>query len=368
MKSYLRFFIFVSVWVLSSCSPKVTSNFIHKEKPLPSFEDVAVYKEKEPLPDDAEWMGSVQVNGKRSYDNMVEIARFEAWEAGGRYVRIKDYTSSGTRSDIHLLSTDVYRADIIKRVAVPISEVVNSSGYSSKEPKEASTTNQAISQTVAYNGSGLNTGFDSPNGVRIYTGYGRRLGKINPALNDFEKMHLKRMLSGVMLGADYVRYFNSSRTCGFGVRYQLMRAKSEDYATVTFDDGSPTLEGLLSDGVNISYVGPIYSKRSISKDGKSSFMYDVGLGLLFYKNASSISNKQASIVGVTSGLTADVNYSYMLTDELSIGANLSLTSGTLSNYTSTDYYGNTVNSRDVSDSLAESLLQFGVSAQLIYTF
>ena len=115
-------------------------------------------------------------------------------------------------------------------------------------------------------------------------------------------------------------------------------------------------------------MGPIYSKRSISKDGKSSFMYDVGLGLLFYKNISSIANKQASVVGVTSGLTADMNYSYKLTDNLLIGANLSLTSGALANYTTTDYNGNTVNSSDVSDSQAESLLQMGVCAQLIYTF
>ena len=147
-----------------------------------------------------------------------------------------------------------------------------------------------------------------------------------------------------------------------------MHTKSEDYATVTFDDGSPTLEGLLSDQVNISYVGPIYSKRSISKDGKSIFMYDVGLGLLYYKATSSIANKQGSTVGFTSGLTADVNYSYMLTDKLSIGANLSLTSGALSNYTTTDFNGNTVKSSDVNNSQAESLLQMGVSAQLIYTF
>ena len=364
MKKTTYLFVFSAMLALSACSPKVTSNFTHKEKPLRHMEDVVVIKEKERLPDDAEWMGIVQVNGNRSYDNMVEIARFKAWEAGGRYVKIKDYSTPGVRSDVHLLTSDVYWADNVNHVAVPKSEVSSNAAPASR----GTTGNVATNQTAASYAAGLNTGFESPNGFRFYTGYGKRLGKINPALNDFEKMHLKRMLRGVLLGADYVRYFNSSRTCGFGVRYQLMHAKSEDYASVTFDDGSPTLEGLLSDKVNINYVGPIYSKRSISKDGKSSFMYDVGLGLLFYKNISSIANKQASVVGVTSGLTADMNYSYKLTDNLLIGANLSLTSGALANYTTTDYNGNTVNSSDVSDSQAESLLQMGVCAQLIYTF
>ena len=357
-------FVCVTVWALCSCSPKVTTNIIHKQKPLENVEDVVILREKDPLPNDAEWMGSIEVKGKANYNRMAEITRFKAWEQGANYVRVKSFGSDGVRSDIHFMNSDVYRADTAHHVAVPISTVASNSGYVNRGSTGAVSTNQ----TAAYNAPSMDLGFESPNGFRFYTGYGKRLGKINPALNDFEKMHLKRMLRGVLLGADYVRYFNSSRTCGFGVRYQLMHAKSEDYASVTFDDGSPTLEGLLSDKVNISYVGPIYSKRSISKDGKSSFMYDVGLGLLFYKNTSSIANKQASIVGVTSGLTADVNYSYMLTDKLSIGANLSLTSGALYNYTTTDYHGNTVNSSDVSDSQAESLLQMGVSAQLIYTF
>jgi hypothetical protein len=374
MKSYLSFFVCVTVWALSSCSPKVTSNFIHKEKPLPSLEDVAVYKEKEPLPDDAEWMGSVEVNGNRSYDNMVEIARYEAWEAGGRYVKIKDYSSTGARSDVHLLNTDVYRADNIKRVAVPMSEVASSSEPSVKGQTWTSSTNQ----TAATNRSDLNTGFESPimfdpdftspNGFRVYTGYGKRLGKMNPDMNEFEQMHLKRMLRGILVGADYVRYFNSSRTCGFGVRYQLMHATSEDYASITFNDGSPSLEGLLSDKVDISYVGPIYSKRFISKDGKNFFMYDVGFGLMIYNYSSSIAGKEGSTHGMTSGVTADATYSHMLSDKLSIGASLSLTSGALTNYTSTDYFGNTMNSSDIADSQAESLLQMGICAQLIYTF
>lgn len=356
--------ICVVAGAIVSCSPKIASNMIHSYPPQESYEDVVMFKEKDPLPADAEWMGDIEVKGKANYNRMAEITRFKAWEQGANYVRVKNFGSDGVRSDIHVMTSDIYRADTAHYVAAPISTVASNSGSVSGGSTGVASNNQ----TVAYDASSLNSEFESPNGFRFYTGYGRRLGKINPDLNDFEKMHLKRMMSGVLLGADYVRYFNSSRTCGFGVRYQLMHTKSEDYASVTFDDGSPTLEGLLTDRVNISYVGPIYSKRSISKDGRGSFMYDVGLGILYYKAISTIANKEGSTVGMTSGLTADVNYSFMLTDKLSIGANLSLTAGVLSNYTTTDLNGKVVNSSDLSDSVAENLLQMGVSAQLIYKF
>jgi hypothetical protein len=51
------------VWVLTSCSPKVTSNMIHKYPQQDSLEDVVLFKEKEALPADAEWIGSIEVEG-----------------------------------------------------------------------------------------------------------------------------------------------------------------------------------------------------------------------------------------------------------------------------------------------------------------
>lgn len=101
-----------AVWALVSCSPVVTSNIIHTSQPLESVDDVVMLKDKEPVPDDAEWMGSVRVNGNGSYSKMEDMTRREAWLNGARYVRIKDFsTPQGVRSDVHVMNSDLYKID-----------------------------------------------------------------------------------------------------------------------------------------------------------------------------------------------------------------------------------------------------------------
>lgn len=352
MKLNVTFFV-CSVLVLASCSPRVTSNIIHKYPKLESLDDVLMLDDKEPLPADAEWMGTVDAKGKVGYDRLAELTRFKAWEEGASYVMVNSYGSDGVRSDVHAMNSSLYRADTVTRVPVAVEALSN-------KPYE----DLAVS-----GGQSLGTSILSKsNSFRVFAGYGRRLNKVNPSLNDFEKMHTKRLMNGIMLGADYVHYFNSSHTSGFGVRYQIMHGSSSDYAEVTFDDGSPSLEGLLEDKVNISYVGPIYSRRDVTRDSKNFFMYDVGFGVLVYRLKSAISNHSSAVAGTTTGITLDFNYSHMISDNLSIGAALSFTSGTLTNYTGTDYFGDKISEDGSDKSKWEGLLHMGICAQLVYVF
>lgn len=99
------------VCALYSCSPVVTSNITHHYSPLKTVNDVVVLNEKDPVPGDATWMGSVEVKGSGSRNLMMDLTRREAWENGARYVKVKDYTSSLTRSDIHAMNSDLYWYD-----------------------------------------------------------------------------------------------------------------------------------------------------------------------------------------------------------------------------------------------------------------
>lgn len=362
--------IVCAVLALASCSPKVTSNIVHTYPKLESLDDVAMLGEKDRLPADAEWMGTIDVKGKAGYDRLAELTRFKAWEEGASYVKVKSYGSDGARSDIHAMNSDVYRADTVTRVAQPAVTPRNTATENHGTQSSYITSNNTpyVAATVGGVQSLETPGFTSPNSLRFYAGYGRRLNKLNPSMNEFEKMHYGRMLNGVMMGADYVRYFNSSRTSGLGFRYQIMHGSAKDYATITFEDGSPSLEGLLDDYVNISYVGPIYSKREVTRDGQNFFMYNVGLGLLFYRSNATIAGKERIVAGLTSGITLDFNYAHMLSDNLSIGADFSLTSGTLMNYDVQDYYGETITVDGQDQSQWEGLLHMGICAQLVYTF
>ena len=356
MKSSVSVIVVALMGAMASCSPKVTSNIIHTYPPQESLEDVVVLNEKDQLPADADWMGGIEVKGKAGYDKMAEMTRFEAWESGGKYVKVKSFGSDGVRSDIHLMRSDVYRADTAK---------VN--------PRDVKTIEQAVNPTIGTPGTNAMLLQDNEtvepsrlekDNIRVYAGYGRRLNKINPDLNEFEKMHIKRLMNGVVLGADYVYYFNSSKTCGFGLKYQIMHGSSTDLAEVQMKN--MTVVGQLNDKVNISYVGPIYSMRSLSSNGENIFMFDVGLGLLNYKAKSTINDFSSSINGWTTGLTLDVNYSRYLSKKMLVGASLSFTSGTLTSYEMND--GGTKQTVNLDENNWEGLLQMGICAQLIYTF
>ena len=105
---------------LCSCSPVVTSNVIHTFPPLKSADDVVMLDKKEYLPDDAEWMGSVQVSGSGGYNQMEALTRKEAWKNGARYFKIRDFSTPGMRSDIHVMNSDIYGIEL--HAVTPVSD------------------------------------------------------------------------------------------------------------------------------------------------------------------------------------------------------------------------------------------------------
>lgn len=62
----------------------------------------------------------------------------------------------------------------------------------------------------------------------------------------------------------------------------------------------------------------------------------------------------------------DFNYSYFINDNLSLGADVSLTSGLIRRVTAKSGY-NTV-SYDLPENQFEGLVHLGISVQLVYTF
>lgn len=293
----------------SSCSPKLSGNFTKTYPPSGFSEDIVVLDTKTSVPSGAERLGSVVLNGSDNYAKMVEKTRQKAWKAGGNLVKVRSYITSGVRSDIHYMQSDVYRYDstFVHEDSI-VSQVAANDVSSSLYPQ--------IGNYV----------------FRPYVGYGRRLNRISPDLDLFQKEHIKRLMNGVMLGADIMCY--ASNGLGAGFRYQVMHGGSSDAATMTYDDGS-SKDGVLDENVNISFLGPLFSVREISMNGKHVLASNVGIGILFYKDRLTFANETAIIDGRTLGLTFDLNYSYFLSKHVALGADISYTSGKLKKYTLT---------------------------------
>ena len=350
------FFVCVTAWAVSSCSPKVTSNVIRRANPQPSIEDVVMLKEKEPLPADAQWMGSIEVKGRDNYEKMAEVTRTKAWTEGAKYVKVNTFGSTGVRSDIHVMNSNLYLADQTKVNQGDIKVIDNNGNVISAYNTGSQQSAVAISTPVD------NVGLNS---FRVYGGYGRRLNKLNPNMDEFSKLHTKRLMNGVLMGAEYIRYFDNRKDAGLGIRYQVLHSTSADAASIQYQDGS-TENGILDERINISFVGPVYSGRMVSQNGKHLFADNIGLGVLMFNDKATINDKIMLITGYTLGWTFDFNYSYFLSDHVSLGADLMYTAGTLRRATYTD--GHQTVTQDLDKSNYEGLVHLGICAQLVYTF
>lgn len=349
MKSPVSIIVCVVVCALASCSPKVTSNLLYKYPKQESPENVMVIKEKEPLPSDAEWMGTIDIKGKANHDRMLEMTRFKAWESGADYVRVKNFGSDGLRSDIRVMSSDVYHADKSKAAPDENHRVGNVAGYS-----------QTATPTALPTAMGQ---FGSQH-FKVFMGYGRRLNRISPELTLFQREHIKRLLNGVMLGGQYIYFFNPERGSGLGLRYQIMHSSSAD-AGYRENNGTGE-EGVLDESVNISFIGPLYSGRWVSKNGKHLLLDDVGLGLLMWKDYATFLDEKQIMTGSTLGFLFDISYSYMISDKLAVGADLSYTSGMIKSVSVSDGYQSEAVRLDKEH--YEGLVHLGICAQLVYTF
>ena len=358
MRKLTILIVCVSVWALSSCSPKVTSNVVHRVNPQPSINDVVMLGEKEPVPADAQWMGSVEVKGSGNYDKMAEITRVRAWSDGAKYVKVNGFSTDGVRSDIHVMNSNLYWADNTKVNADDI-KVIDREGnvvsaYNGESGSQAATPEYVSPlQKLGYNS------------FRVYAGYGRRLNRMRPSLDTFQKQHFKRLLNGEILGAEYIRYFDKRSDGGLGFRYQIMHASSADAGAMQDENGN-VVNGILDETVNISFAGPIYAGRFVSRNGKHLFADNVGLGVVTLKDKQAFNEKYILAKGNTLGWTFDFNYSYFLSDHVTLGADLSYTSGVIRKVTVTD--GTQTVTQQLDENQYEGVVHLGICAQLTYTF
>ena len=358
MKRYLPLFVCVMVWTLVSCSPKISSNVIKKVQRQPSLDDVVLLKEKDPLPDDARWLGDMEMKLSANYEKMADIMRREGWNRGAKYVKINNYNNNGVRSDIHIMNASLYWSDptqVDQEGVKVIDREGNVIGSYNTVTESPNLTQKPVTQLDKL----------GVNGFHIYAGYGHRLNKVAPDLTIYEREHVKRLKNGGVLGMDYIRYFDHHKGIGLGIRYHVMHASSADALTMIYDNGT-AVEGVLNESVNISFFGPVYSGRFVSRDGKHLFVDNVGIGLLIYNDWASFNNETITVMGNTLGTTVDLNYSYFIKDNFSLGADISLTSGVIRKVTAKSGYNTATYALD--ENHFEGLVHLGICAQLIYTF
>ncbi|WP_207433644.1 outer membrane beta-barrel protein [Sabulibacter ruber] len=158
-------------------------------------------------------------------------------------------------------------------------------------------------------------------------GWSYRIARTADGLQPFYKEYIDNLKQGFHINGDAAYYFNEQM--GAGLRYSTYHAANElDNVTATMPDGT-TVTGTLSDKINITYVGPYFSSRTLNRNKLNAWIFNVGFGYLGYTDKALQVNERYTFKGSTFGLSADAGYDMRISKKLSVGLQISFVTGTL---------------------------------------
>jgi hypothetical protein len=165
--------------------------------------------------------------------------------------------------------------------------------------------------------------------IAINGGYSYQTAKIAESVPSDFKNYIKELKSGYHFGGDLTYYF--SEPLGFGFKYYLFKSSNSlDNIYIEDVDGNRTY-GKMSDDLTISFIGPTFSTRLLNHDKSNAFLMNISLGYMGYSNDKVIIDNY-KMTGSTMGLSFDIGYDIGLSENLSLGFQVSFLTGTLFEY------------------------------------
>lgn len=167
--------------------------------------------------------------------------------------------------------------------------------------------------------------------ISASVGASYQAGTIPDGLGAVERDQAKALQWGLTYDADVTCYFFG--TFGLGVKYNSFRTSHQQNIVATLNSGE-TQSGLLSDKINIWFVGPMLSSRDFTK-GRSCWIMNAGLGYMGYHDDAVLIDS-FTLNGGTLGVMAEGGYELALTKTLKLHALFSVYAGTLRSVTITE--------------------------------
>jgi len=296
---------------LSSCSPRITTSLIKKEKPISRNAIVTVYDKNDTLPTVIEKLGTTKVNDNGStaefdYNYVIDIAKLEASKNGGNAIRIIKHQIPNIFNTGH----EVY-ADILKIDTSIVHQRFN------QKPEESYMKIPYPHLRLAING-----------------GYAYNLGKDAPAFDTRIQTYNNRMRSYLNFGAE-INYFVVNGQMGIGINYENVTSQNSLSGVTYLSAGQIFSNNTLSDNLNIQYIGPMYTaiSRQITKNGiKDALIINVGMGNLSYTDTKIVDLNNYKITGSTLGTYYSIGYDRFISKNMALGIQLSYIRGLLGNY------------------------------------
>lgn len=307
----MRNFLLVYTILLCSCAPRITTSLIKHEKPLLKNAIISVYNKNDTLPAVVEKLGVIRVNDNMStaefdYNYVVEIAKLEAIKAGGNAIRIIKHQLPNLLNDSHKVYADILKID------------------TSMVHQRADQLNEEYNTIIPYSHLRL----------ALNGGYAYNVGKDVPAFDTRLQTYDNQMRSCLNLGAE-INYFFINGQMGIGINYENVSSQNSLSGVTYSSSGQIFSNNILSDNLNIQYIGPMYTaiSRQITKNGiKDALIINVGMGNLSYTDTKIVDLLNYKITGSALGTYYSIGYDRFISKNMALGIQLSLIRGLLSNY------------------------------------
>ncbi len=108
-------FFFTILFLVYSCSPKVTKSLSKSYTPLDYNQEVKLLELEDEVPTNFELLGEIKIGDtgfttKCDYNTVIEEAKLEARKVGGNIVKITDHKSPDFNSSCHRIAAKIYKA------------------------------------------------------------------------------------------------------------------------------------------------------------------------------------------------------------------------------------------------------------------
>ena len=324
MKRFDILIIALAAVVLSGCSPKISGKMSRMYPALSDTAKVVVLDKNEKVPEKVVSIGRMEVgpgrfmpDEKGTFENIVESAKEAARTSGGNIIQITDYLPAGVDCNSARIWGNVYYK-------------YNLDGLNSITSAPEATPLRLIRKQYPY----FKTVDEMLPAIRIsvFGGYGARtnvLTMFNTATSSSEYYHSLNMSRGFSAGVSGT-YFLDDRN-GVGLKAGWMYSASADEITYEGEDGVRRTE-MADEKSLVTFIGPIYSMRLASRDGRHALIAHAGPGVVRMRDVYNQNLMTAKNLGFTLGL----DYDFSITPKIAIGAGVSYINGFI-----TEYYDHT---------------------------
>lgn len=169
--------------------------------------------------------------------------------------------------------------------------------------------------------------------LAINSGYSHHTAKVASNVPADFKSYVKDLMSGYHFSGDLEYFF--SEPVGVGLKYTVFKSSNKINEIYIDDNNGNRVYGNLSDDLTISFFGPTVLTRLLNHDKSNAFIFGLSLGYLEYSNEK-VAVDAYKITGSTFGTDLNIGYEIGLSENFSLGFQVTSLIGLLTEYDISD--------------------------------